>query len=77
VLIRFTAPGLHRNNSFIESFWRSHLAMVRATLYTAGWGAEFWPFASNHSTWLANRTDRPVKSRSCVSVRAPDVWSAT
>ena len=63
VLIRFTAPGMHRNNSFIESFWRSHLAMVCASLYTTGWGAEFWPFASNHSTWLANRTDRPVKSR--------------
>jgi hypothetical protein len=43
VLIRFTAPGLHRNNSFNESFWRSHLAMVHATLYTAAGARSFGP----------------------------------
>ena len=62
VLRRFTAPGLHRNNSFVESYRRSYLANVRASLFTANWSTAYWRLASNHTMWLANRTDQPTPS---------------
>ena len=35
VLLRFTAPGLHLNNSFVERYGRSHLTNVCSSLFTA------------------------------------------